>query len=202
MFTGIVDHCGVIQSLSRTSHSCRFGIQCQFSDLLEGESILVDGVCLTAVNPEHHLFYCDVSPETMALTIVGNYHVGTKVNLERSLKLTDRMGGHFVSGHIDHTAKVSALKHYDEFTEVRIGELGEEAQVYLIKKGSIAINGTSLTINKIVDNEIEIMLIPHTLQRTNLNDLQVGCLVNVEFDMLAKMVQRMIAKQVEMGENT
>lgn len=194
MFTGIVDHCGTIQSLERTVNVCRFGIQCEFSDLEEGESIMVDGACFTAIAPASSLFYCDVSPETMTLTTVENYQLGTKVNLERSLRPMDRMGGHFVSGHIDRIAKVAFIKPHDEFIEMRFGGFSEQDLSYLIQKGSIAINGASLTINKILENEIEIMLIPHTLKHTNLNALKIGDWVNIEFDMLAKMVQKMVTK--------
>src|SRR5476651_1499445 len=104
MFTGIVDHCGIILELKRTESSLRITVQTRFSDLVEGESIAVDGACLTLISPKRGRFECDISSETNSLTIVSSYRPNSAVNLERALRLSDRMGGHWVNGHVDQTA--------------------------------------------------------------------------------------------------
>src|SRR3990167_5994784 len=101
MFTGLIDHCGVIQKIEKTPQTLRLWVDCQFNDMVEGESITVDGACLTAILPKPGQFCCELSPETVTLIIAKQYEKGTFVNLERSLRLSDRLGGHFVSGHVE-----------------------------------------------------------------------------------------------------
>lgn len=195
MFTGLIDHCGVIKVLQQQDETFVLQIETQFDDLLIGESIAVDGACLTATEFDGHTFRCEVSPETKKLTIIEDYQPGTKVNLERALRLQDRVGGHFVTGHIDQTARIKTKHLIKDFVELFI-DLSEKDvdayQSFLIKKGSIAVNGVSLTINDVFKQGIQLMLIPHTLMKTNLSHLSAGDHVNIEFDCLAKMVARQV----------
>lgn len=195
MFTGIIDHCGVITELNERHQSITAAIRCQFDNLQAGESIAVDGVCLTVVDPGEHLFHCDISPETYRLTTARDFKPGTEVNLERALRLSDRLGGHFVTGHVDTIARVQARRAEQEFTVLTIADLPAEALPYLIRKGSIAINGVSLTINRVLPQGLEVMLIPHTLERTNLKHLQSESRVNIEYDWMARVVIRQFELQ-------
>lgn len=193
MFTGLVDHCGQLVGLVRDDISIQLWISSQFHDLQLGESICVDGVCLTVAEIKSNTFRCDVSPETLRLTNFNHYVDGQLINLERALRYSDRIGGHFVTGHVDQTAVVKSIVHKDEFTEIVFNKISPYGAKLLVKKGSITLNGVSLTINKVSSDSLAVMLIPHTLKRTNLGHLQTGDRVNVEFDCLSKMV----AKQVQ-----
>jgi len=186
MFSGIVDHLGTIIWLERSNNSLSALIETEFTNLQEGESIAVDGICLTVVKPSKQLFYCDISPETLALTTANSFTVSQKVNLERALCFGDRVGGHLVSGHIDQPATVKEIEFKQNFVSIKFTNIDSEFINYLIKKGSIAINGVSLTINNVFADGFEIMLIPHTLERTNLSFLKPGDMINLEFDQLVK----------------
>lgn len=194
MYTGLIDHCGCIIAIESLQNSCRFWIESRFQDLLHGESISIDGVCLTVVEIDGTRFCCDISPETLRITTLGQYQVNQKINIERSLCLGARMGGHFVMGHVDQTCVVKHCVNHDGFKEITFGTLTEQAQDFLITKGSVAINGVSLTVNEVGNDYFKVMLIPETLARTNLAGLQAQDLVNVEFDWLMKV----IAKQIDM----
>ena len=172
-------------------------ISCQFDALVLGESISVDGVCLTVVDSKPNGFACEVSPETMGLTIANEYTVGRIVNLERSMCLNDRVGGHLVTGHVDQSLFVEETQSYDGFIEVIFSAVGARNQSYLIEKGSVAVNGVSLTINKVHADGFCVMLIPHTLQRTNLSQLLLGRRVNVEYDQMAKLVNQQVRLYLE-----
>lgn len=186
MFSGIVDHLGTIIRLERSNNSLAVLIETKFSSLQEGESIAVDGICLTVVKPDNNLFYCDISPETVALTTANFFTVGQKINIERALCFGDRVGGHLVSGHIDQQATVRTVQLKQDFAIIEFTNINSEFIPYLIKKGSVAINGVSLTINNVFTDGFEVMLIPHTLERTNLSFLKVGDIINLEFDQLVK----------------
>lgn len=199
MYTGIVDHCGEIIEVKKNNHDMFVTIQTNFTELQIGESIAIDGICVTVIDPQEKQFSCELSPETLRLTTANTFKVGTKVNLERSLQAGDRLGGHFVMGHIDGVAKVTARKPQQDFIYFQFGGLPKAAQAFLIHKGSVAVNGVSLTINEVTEDGFSVMLIPHTLSRTNLNQLQENSLVNIEYDQLA----RIIAKQMRlMHEST
>lgn len=188
MFTGIVDHEGQIQEVETTSQGQRLKIQTSFQNLVPGESIAVDGACLTVVSPEDGSYYVDVSPETLQRTTLGSYRVGSRVNLERSLRVGDAIGGHWVLGHVDRLGRVEAVERIGEYSKIIIGGLLPENFDFLAPKGSITVNGVSLTLNEVGEDEFEVMLIPHTWERTNLKNLTVGSSVNLEFDYLAKLV--------------
>jgi len=188
MFTGIVDHCGSIGEIVKTPSSIRLGIQCHFKDLSEGESVCVDGACLTVLRPSIDFFECDVSSETIHLTVVAGYRQGSVVNLERALRPLDRMGGHFVTGHIDQTCRLERRIEERAFSRLFFSGILPSSMRYLLKKGSVAVNGVSLTVNEVASKGFEVMLIPHTLEKTNLRTLREDELVNVEFDSMAKLL--------------
>ncbi len=208
MFTGIVDHTGSITSIQSTLTGLKFTIRTQFSDMKEGESISVDGVCLTVLNPKPNLFECDLSPETLALTIGRNYREQATLNIERALLQGDRMGGHYVTGHVDQTAKVSSLIQHGEFTEMRFEGINPSYANLLVKKGSVTVNGVSLTVNEVGTGHdgkpsFTVMLIPHTLERTNLKNQMVGDFVNLEFDWMTKIIVREVQNVLQnLKENT
>lgn len=193
MFTGIVEETGVLTALDQGAEGVRLTIAarraCQ--DLALGDSISVDGCCLTAVEagPEHICF--DVLAETLRLTRLAEIAVGAPVNLERSLRYTGKIGGHFVTGHVDTIGRVHVFeaRGADYFLEVSVPR---EFSRYLIYKGSIAINGVSLTVAEAGADRFAVWLIPHTLEKTNLGQLAAGSSVNLEFDLLGKYVERLL----------
>jgi riboflavin synthase len=161
------------------------------TDPEEGESIAVNGVCLTAKNISTRGFTVDVSPESLDRTNLGKLSVGNKVNLERALRLSDRLGGHMVSGHVDAVSAVLERRPVGEFVQFTFGVpagLGK----YIIAKGSIAIDGTSLTVNSCDDKTFSIVVIPHTLEVTLLGTLRKGDSVNIEVDLIGKYVEKML----------
>lgn len=193
MYTGIIDHCGIIMNLDNAnSDNANSGlsieVQTEFESLQAGESIALDGICLTVVDPKLNHFHCDISPETLKCTVAKHYQIGQKVNLERSLRLMDRIGGHIVMGHVDSSARLVAKRKINDFIEYSFADLAQEAKSYFVKKGSVAINGVSLTINEVAEDAFTVMLIPHTIGRTNLGLLRVGALVNIEYDYLARFI--------------
>ena len=189
MFTGLVECCGRIQSTEMLPERALIHVETQFFDLQPGESVAVDGVCVTVVEVKPSGFLCELSSETLECTSARYYKVGDRVNLERTLRLMDRIGGHLVMGHIDQTLVLESKEKQAEFAQMVFKGISEESQrCYLIKKGSVAINGVSLTINNIMRDAFSVMLIPYTLERTNLKDLMIGSGVNVEFDLIAKIV--------------
>jgi riboflavin synthase len=198
MFTGIIDHVGTITALTHKENAIRATIHCEFATLTEGESIAVDGICLTVIEPQTKSFSCDISPETLQLTTASAFTIGRIVNLERALCMGDRLGGHWVTGHVDQRGRLSLIKPQKEFTELQISEFLPETRAFLLKKGCITVNGVSLTLNEIAENSFSVMLIPHTLQRTNLQYLRVNDTVNLEFDWMAKIIFNQL-KQLEIN---
>lgn len=197
MFTGLVHHFGTIQAVVPTTKGRRLTIQSQFNDIEIGESIAIDGVCLTALEPKGGLFNVELSPETLSVTTFGNCMLGSAVNLERSLRVGDKLGGHFVTGHVDTIATVVQIEEQGEFVSVRFACCEDDPGLdYLVEKGSIAVNGVSLTINTLTEVGFTVMLIPHTLEVTNLSLMKVGTPVNIEYDMLAKLVVKTARKGV------
>ena len=193
MFTGIVDHCGTITDIKSMDHGIRIQVSCEFTDIRVGESIATNGICLTAIEPSVNVFFAELSPETLALTDAKRWTVGSKVNIERSLQLHDRLGGHFVMGHVDTTAILQNIEQQGEYKAYEFSGLPVESVALLVKKGSVAVNGVSLTINYTTSGKFSVMLIPHSLATTNLGELRPGDCVNVEYDYFA----RIIAKQLE-----
>ena len=194
MFTGIIEELGRIASLEKLEQGMRLNIACStvLSDTKDGHSIAVNGVCLTAVNVADGSFSADLSPETLDRSTLGRLDVGSPVNLERPVTPQTRLGGHIVQGHVD--ARGTFLKAVDEgdFWTVRIG-FPPEISRYMVEKGSVAVEGISLTIAHLNDNNFDIAIIPKTWAVTNLSTLKPGDSVNLEVDVIAKYVERMMA---------
>jgi riboflavin synthase len=195
MFTGIVEERGRILAKSPTKNGVTLEIQSSFEDLKLGDSIAVDGVCLTVTAlPKTGVFLADVSPETLRLTRLGDYSVDLLVNLERPLRFSDRLGGHYVTGHVDQKARVATLKPLSEYLEISFSDVLPSSQAFLVKKGSITVNGVSLTVNEVFQGGFSVCLIPHTLEKTNLSLLKAGDEVNLEFDWMAKMIRQEVER--------
>ena len=192
MFTGIVAAVGRIVSSEAASGGLRLRIDAAglaLDDVAVGDSIAVNGVCLTAVALDRTGFEADVSNQTLDCT--AGFPAGARVNLEKALRLADRLGGHLVSGHVDGVGKVRRLEPAGDNWSLAIAAPAELAK-YIARKGSIAVNGVSLTVNTVRDAEFVVNLIPHTLQATNLHDLKVGNGVNLEADLLARYAERLL----------
>ncbi|HEM55855.1 MAG: riboflavin synthase [Thermodesulfobacterium geofontis] len=203
MFTGLVEGIGKIISLKPYGGGLIAEISASFSlkELAIGDSIAVDGVCLTVTEIKGSTFKTHISPETLNKTTFRYKNSGDFVNLERALRLGDRLGGHLVSGHVDGIGKIVSIIPIEDFWKLVI-EIPSEFTPYLIKKGSIAIDGVSLTINDFRDNFLEFMLVPHTLKVTTLCLRKPGDFVNIEIDMIAKMVYKWISPYLESLEKT
>lgn len=202
MFTGIIQGRGTIFEKRPAGGGLVFGIEADF-DLVEpeeGESIAINGVCLTAREIVGRRFLVDVSPESIDRTNLGHVSVGSTVNLERALRLSDRLGGHLVSGHVDAVAKILSRKPLGDFVlftfDVPLG-LGR----YIIEKGSITIDGISLTVNSVDDRSFAVSIIPHTLEITTLGKLGQGDQVNIEVDLIGKYVEKLLSVKSERGES-
>ena len=193
MFTGIVEELGTIAGLEKHSKGAKLKISTvkTVQNTAEGDSISVNGVCLTALEITQNSFCADVSQETLDISTIGNLSTGSKVNLERAVKASDRLGGHIVQGHVDATGKFSSAEKEGGFWTVRIIYPKEIGQ-YLIYKGSIAVDGISLTVAKLADEYFDIAVIPKTWEQTNLSTLKHDDLVNLEADMISKYVERIL----------
>jgi riboflavin synthase len=202
MFTGIIEGLGTIREIRPEGQGRRMTLDADFP--LErtriGDSISVSGACLTVVMTDGKRFEVDVSPETLSKTTFGSARIGERVNLERALRLSDRIDGHLVSGHIDGTGTV-ALKQSKGNATVVAFKVPETISYYIIKKGSVAVDGISLTVNNCGINRFEVVIIPHTEKLTTISFKKVGDLVNIETDMIGKYVERFIAgKHQDKGE--
>lgn len=194
MFTGLIETLGTVRELRRGSGGASLSVACALSDYLLGESIAVNGACLTLIAHGQGAFRADVSPETLDCTTLSALQPGARVNLERALRLGDRLGGHLVSGHID-TVAVLTERRVDG-NAIRLSfSLPAEHCRFLVAKGSVAIDGISLTVNQVTAESFSVAIIPHTLAHTTLAAIQSGQRVNIETDLLAKYVQRLFPGQ-------
>ncbi|HQZ82433.1 MAG TPA: riboflavin synthase [Pyrinomonadaceae bacterium] len=196
MFTGLIEELGVIEQVERRAAGAvfRIGASRITSDIANGDSIAVNGVCLTALNVAANGFSADVSPETLARTTLDRLATGTRVNLERALLPTQRLGGHIVQGHVDSTGTFISAKDEGDFSTVTIGFEPEFAK-YLVFKGSVAVEGISLTVAALRETEFDIAVIPKTWEMTDLSTLSPGDAVNLEADVIAKYVERMLSQR-------
>lgn len=190
VFTGLVQTKSHVLNIIRKRESVTLTIAHAFDDLVTGESIAVDGACLTVVDFNEQQFSCQLSPETLNKTIAQFYEKNAVVNLERAMRLSDRFGGHIVTGHVDEKIRVLNISAEGRFISMQFGEASDQYLKCLINKGSVTVNGVSLTINQVFDDGFSVMLIPETLDKTNLFLLRVNQLINVEYDYLAKIVLR------------
>ena len=190
MFSGIVESVQKIESVSNLSDSKSIQIcrPLSFDDISLGDSISVNGVCLTVSSLIDNSFVVDIINETLNITTLDNLEIGNFVNLERAIKYNNRIGGHLLQGHIDSTASIQNIKKGKESIDM-ILNMSKELISFCIYKGSIGINGVSLTISAIDNDGITVSLIPHTLENTNLSSLKVGDSVNIETDMISKYIK-------------
>jgi riboflavin synthase len=190
MFTGIIAGKGKLIGRRKVGGGQVFDLEAGFDidDPQEGESIACSGVCLTAYNISGRRFSADVSPETLARTKLGQVPVGGYVNMERALRLSDRLGGHIVSGHVDCQATVARREELGDYTIFEFS-LPEDQSKYVIEKGSITIDGISLTVNNCSAGTFDVSIIPHTLKITTLGELKPGGKVNIEVDVIGKYVE-------------
>jgi len=194
MFTGIIESIGKIESITPKGGdmclSVRVG-ELDMSDVALGDSIAVNGVCLTVVEMDANRFAADVSRESLSKTTLGDLHTGSAVNLEKALTPTTRLGGHLVSGHVDGVGRVVSREEEARAITFWI-EAPAELAKYIAVKGSIAVDGTSLTVNEVDGARFRLTIIPHTLERTIMSEYQVGRRVNLEVDLIARYLERLM----------
>lgn len=192
MFTGLVADKGEVIALEKRAESALITIKTTLlSELNIGDSISVNGVCLTAISKNGETFQADVMIQTLSLTSLGNLIVGDLVNLELAMAANSRFGGHIVQGHVDGVAKVKENSEGEKWNKFVI-EIPNNLVKYIVNQGSITVDGVSLTVGNILDNEVTLWLIPETLSKTNLGIKKPGNLLNIEVDILAKYVERLM----------
>jgi len=192
MFTGLIETVGRVVELRPEAGLARLSVTSTLppEELSRGESVAVDGVCLTVVDCAGDRFRADVVAETLARSTLGRLRPGSRVNLERALRVGDRLGGHWVQGHVDGTVRVAAVRHSGADHRVTL-DLPAELRRYVALKGSVALDGVSLTVSGLAGGRVEVALIPETLERTTLGDLRAGDRLNVEVDLLARYLERL-----------
>ncbi|WP_166984006.1 riboflavin synthase [Paramicrobacterium fandaimingii] len=207
MFTGIIEEIGTVTAVSRSGSSLRLSVRgpLAVSDAHHGDSIAVSGVCLTVVEQSADGFAADVMGQTLAMSTLATVDVGRRVNLERAAHVGDRLGGHIVQGHVDGTSRLESITDDGDWRVLRFSLPAELARL-VVDKGSIAVDGTSLTVSDVAPAEhaaqwFEVSLIPETLTATTLGDLSVGDHVNIETDIIARHVERMLALGAAEGSN-
>jgi riboflavin synthase len=194
MFTGIIQAVGEISGLSTHGGDARLRVatgKLDMTGVAMGDSIAVNGVCLTAIAVNSHEFAADVSRETLSLTTLGRLGPGSRVNLEKALTLATPLGGHLVSGHVDGIGRVLSRQEDARSVRLRIEAPAELAR-YIAPKGSICVDGTSLTVNRISGREFDLNIVPHTLEKTVVGDYGAGTEVNLEVDLVARYLERLI----------
>lgn len=198
MFTGLIEEVGVVKNISQRKGALCFTIAAVeiLKDLKIDDSISVTGVCLTVTQITDSVFQVEAVEETLRKTTLGKLQSGDNVNLERAMKFSDRMGGHFVQGHVDGVGEVTTVQAQKGGILLSIS-LPTQLLRYVISEGSIAIDGVSLTVAQLKEHEITISLIPHTLEKTTLASLKVGNKVNIEVDLLGKYIEKLLSKGQE-----
>ena len=197
MFTGIIEEIGTITEVQPQSSGVTVKIKAEtvLEDAKIGDSIAVDGPCLTVRDLEQGAFIADISEETCRKTTLRSCKVGSRVNLERSLRLGDRIGGHLVLGHVDEIATITGWKNEGASSIMQV-TVSPKVKPYIAYKGSIAVDGVSLTIANVSDNKFEVALIPHTLQVTTLGDKRSADNVNIEVDVMARYIETLMQNQI------
>lgn len=196
MFTGLIEELGKVKSLTVAGESYRLSIVAKkvLQDLAIGDSVAVNGACLTVVTKTDNAFTVDVMPETARRTVIGALHVGEGVNLERTLRFGDRLEGHLVAGHVE---GVGRILHRQEDGNAVVFRIGCEKSLthYIIEKGSVAVDGISLTVTAVEENSFSVSVIPHTAAVTTLGFKRVGDKVNVETDLIGKYIEKFVGKE-------
>lgn len=202
MFTGIIEEVGHVKSLHRGAKSFTLEVEAEkvLEGTLVGDSIATNGVCLTVTSLTGHGFTADVMPETVSRTALGELESGSPVNLERALSLQTRLGGHIVSGHIDGTGRIADRRQDDTALWLTI-ECDSKLLRYIIEKGSVTLQGVSLTVARVDARSFAVSLIPHTQAATTLHRAKVGDLVNIENDIIAKYVEKLLGKGPDNGSD-
>ena len=192
MFTGIIEELGTVKGIKKGGKSCTLNIKCNhiLEDVSVGDSIATNGVCLTVTSFGRDSFTADVMPETMNRSSLGNLKINDYVNLERAMQANGRFGGHIVSGHIDGTGKIVQIRKEDNAVWFGI-QAGNELLRYIIFKGSIAIDGISLTVAKVEKDRFFVSIIPHSMANTTLSKRKIGDIVNLECDVVGKYVEKL-----------
>ena len=203
MFTGIVEEMGAVTSVEQTLTGTRVTILAStvLADLKVGDSISINGTCLTVVAKAETSFVVDVSPETLSVTTLGRLSGGTPVNLERAMKLNERIGGHLVAGHVDAVGTIRS-RHQEGNAIVFVIEATSDVLRYCVHKGSITVDGISLTINDVTDHSFSIAVIPHTAAVTTLGLKQINDQVNLESDLIGKFVERLLQQRNQVTKPT
>jgi riboflavin synthase len=198
MFTGIIEGLGTISGIQSSNQGKKITVESDFflDDTKIGDSIAVNGVCLTAVKIQGKRFQVDVAPETLSMSILSHTKIGERVNLERALRFSDRLDGHLVSGHVDGTGKIKERKKQGNAVIITI-EIPDVISRYVIKKGSIAVDGVSLTVNSCSNNYFGISIIPHTAKLTTVGFKRIGESVNIETDIIGKYIERFITQKTD-----
>lgn len=199
MFTGIIQSKGSIKEIFSSSDGARLKINTNALDLSDskvGDSVAVDGVCLTVTELTESSFTADVSNETLTCTTFSALKQGKNVNLERSLRVNQGIDGHLVSGHVDGIGAVNSIEKDGDSVRIKIEVQGDIIK-YIAKKGSICINGVSLTVNSVENNFFDVNIVPHTLSATTLGDLSLQSNVNIEIDQIARYVERLLSQNEE-----
>ena len=197
MFTGIIAAIGKIEAVQATGGDLRLQVstlQLDLSDVKVGDSVAVNGVCLTVVDINSETLSFDVSRESLDRTSLGSVQTGSEVNLEKALAVGDRLGGHFVSGHVDGLGSVTTRQESARSVQFRF-EVPAGLERYIAEKGSICIDGVSLTVNNVADNWFEVNIIPHTMQETMMSNYRIGTKVNLEVDLIARYLERLLPQQ-------
>lgn len=193
MFTGLVEDIGTVETIERTDEGARLRISSHLvGDLALGDSIAVNGCCLTATAVDRDHFETEAMNQTLEVTALDAVEEGSRVNLELAMRATDRLGGHIVQGHVDGVGTVASVEDDGFARRVRVA-LPAQLLLYVVDKGSITLSGVSLTVSALGDSWAEVSLIPETLERTNLGDLAPGDRLNVECDVIAKYVDRLMS---------
>lgn len=194
MFTGIIEALGTLSAMDRRGEDIQLTVQSSSLDMEDvalGDSIATNGVCLTVTRRGNDYYCADVSAETIRLTGFANYGVGSAVNLEKAMRPTDRFGGHIVSGHVDGVGEVSKVVHHTDYVEIWINAPTSLAK-YIAHKGSITVDGVSLTVNEVHGSEFMLWIIPHTLKETVIGNYVKGSQVNLEVDVIARYLERLM----------
>lgn len=196
MFTGIIEDTGKVISVESHGREKRvtIGLPSHLTEVQVGDSINVNGACLTVAKINGQTVQVDVSQETLERTVLGELREGDQVNLERALKLSDRLGGHIVTGHIDGIGVIVDKRKERDFLQLRL-KIPESVSRYVVEKGSIAVDGISLTVNECQGQEVQITLIPYTIEKATLKDKKAGDRVNLEADILGKYVEKLVGQR-------